>query len=79
VQPVIVTDAGQVLFWWGVIEPTSAELADLYRRLGKTSHSQVFPVRFSSDVPIGGGPLRGEVPGFMVLEDWRTNRIKFVR
>ena len=78
-QPVIVTDDGQVLFWWGVIEPGPAELNDLYRRLGKASQSEVFPIRFASDVPIAGGPLLGEVPGFMVLEDLRTNRIRLVR
>jgi hypothetical protein len=78
-QPVIVTDEGQVLLWWGVIEPKPAELSDLYRRLGKASESQVFPILFASDVAIAGGPLRGEVTGFMVLEDWRTNQIKLVR
>lgn len=79
VQPVIVTDEGQVLFWFGVIEPGRTELIDLYRRLGKALESEVFPIRFASDVPFTGGPMRGEIPGFMVLEDWRTNRIRVVR
>jgi len=78
-QPVIVTDEGQVGLWWGVIAPKPAELSDLYRLLGKASDSQVFPLRFASDVAIAGGPLRGEVAGFMVLEDWRTMQIRLVR
>jgi hypothetical protein len=78
-QPVIVTDEGQVLFWWGIIGLKGAELADLYRRLGKAAHSEVFPVRFVSDVPIAGGPVNGDIGGFMVLEDWRTNRVKLLK
>lgn len=67
-QPVIVTDEGQVLFWWGIIELPSVELANLYRRLGKRVHSQVFPVRFATDVPTTGGPVRGEVPALWRLK-----------
>lgn len=78
-QPVIVTEDGQVGFWWGVIEPPPTQLSDLYRRLGRASPSQVFPIRFSSDVSIAGGPVRGEVPGFMVLEDWRTKQVRLLK
>jgi hypothetical protein len=78
-QPVIVTNDGQVLFWWGAILPPGTEIAQSYERLGKRSHSDVFPIQFSSDVPIVGGPIEGELPGFLHLEDWKTGRTKVVK
>lgn len=78
-QPVIVTATGQVLLWWGVIVPCHDHVHDLYRRLGKSSDAQVFPLRFAPDIPIAGGPFTGEVPGFLVLEDWRTNRARLIK
>jgi hypothetical protein len=77
-NPVIVSTDGHVVFWWGMFEPKPADVVELYRRLGKTSASQVFPIHFVTDAPIAGGPVRGEVRGFMVLEDWRTKRIRIV-
>jgi hypothetical protein len=76
-QPVIVTNAGQVLFWWGVIMPPASELSAFYRRLGRTA-DKIFPLQFSSDVPILGGPLHGELPGFLHLEDSRTGTTRVV-
>jgi hypothetical protein len=78
-QPVIVTAEGQVLFWWGSILPTAMEVSKSYARLGTTSHTDVFPIQFSSDVPILGGPIEGELPGFLHLEDWKTGRTKVVK
>lgn len=78
-QPVIVTARGQLLFWRGVMAPQPDEITDLYRHLGKTSDREVFPLRFSSDVPIAGGPIVGEVHGFVVLEDWRTNKVRIMK
>jgi hypothetical protein len=78
-QPVIVTGEGQVLFWWGSILPPAAEVSQSYQRLGGTAHSHVFPIQFSSDVPILGGPIEGELPGFLHLEDWKTGRTKVVK
>jgi hypothetical protein len=77
-QPVILSEDGNVMFWWGMFEPKPADVVELYRRLGKTSASQVFPLHFVTDAPIACGPVRGEVCGFMVLEDWRTHRIRIV-
>jgi hypothetical protein len=77
-QPVIVTDAGQVLFWWGSILPPAAEISRSYQRLGKAAHARVFPIQFSSDVSILGGPIQGELPGFLHLEDWETGRTRVV-
>src|SRR5262249_10296438 len=79
VHPVIVTNSGQVLFWCGVIEPEPDDIQRMYERLGKASGAQLFPIRFFSDSPLEGGAIRGEIPGFMVLEDWRTTRVRVVK
>lgn len=77
-QPVVVTDEGQALFWWGTMSPPTDEIARIYHRLGKSSASQVFPLAFQSDVPLIGGAIQGELPGFLVLEDFRTGRTRTV-
>ncbi len=74
-QPAVVAAGGQVSFWYGMRDPSAEHLAENYAILGKTSPTQVFPVRFETDVELAGGPVAGEVPGFLVLEDfesWRT-------
>ncbi len=77
-QPVIVTDSGQVGFWYGALRPTPTDLAASYARLGKGSGSEVFPVRFESEVPLTLGGVHGHVPGFLVLEDFETGRAAVV-
>lgn len=77
-QPIIITGEGQVLFWWGAIEPPRSHVAASYRRLGKALPSHVFPLEFSSDVPMIGGPVRGQLPGFLLLEDWQSGRTRIV-
>ena len=71
-QPVVLTAQGQVSFWLGSIDPGTAFIADQYSRMGKSSATQVFPIRFESAVPLVGGPVRGEIPGFLILEDFQT-------
>jgi len=78
VQPVIVVPAGQIGFWWGMIEPTATDIAESYQRLGKTSPAQVFPLRFASDVAMADGPVEGEISGFLILEDFKTMRTRIV-
>lgn len=78
-QPIIITDAGQVLFWCGMISPSPESLEQSYSRLGKSTPEHVCPIAFEADVAIVGGPIRGEVPGFVVLEDYRTGRARTVR
>jgi hypothetical protein len=77
-QPIIIAAGGQVLFWWGSIEHPRSFVAESYARLGKIRPSQVFPLEFWSDARILGGPVRGRLPGFLVLEDWRSGRTKIV-
>jgi hypothetical protein len=76
-QPIIVTDRGQVRFWCGTAAPDAKRLAQSYALLGKDAR-RVFPVRFESDVPLRGGPARGSVPGFLVMEDFQTRRAKTI-
>jgi hypothetical protein len=78
VQPVIVCDQGQVFFWCGAIEPSQQDIRSGYAVLGKTA-SEVFPVRYESDVPLIGGVVRGSIPGFLHLEDWESNKVRIIR
>jgi hypothetical protein len=76
-QPIIVTDRGQVRFWCGTAEPDSKLLARSYELLGKDAR-RVFPVGFESEVELVGGPVRGSVPGFLVLENFQTRKTRTV-
>ena len=76
-QPVIVTDRGQVRFWCGTAAPDSKRLARSYELLGKDA-AHVFPLRFESEVELVGGPVRGSVPGFLVLVDFQTRKTRTV-
>ena len=76
-QPIIVTERGQVRFWCGTTAPDSKRLAHSYELLGKDAR-RVFPVRFESEVELVGGPVRDSVPGFLVLEDFQTRRTRTV-
>ena len=76
-QPIIVTDRGQIRFWCGTTVPDPERLARSYELLGKDA-KHVFPVTFESDVELAGGPVRGSVRGFLVLEDFETRRSRIV-
>lgn len=76
-QPIIVTRRGQVRFWCGTAAPDSTRLARNYALLGRDA-ARVFPLRFESEVDLVGGPARGSVPGFLVLEDFQTRRTRTV-
>ena len=77
-QPAVVVPGGQVSFWCGTIAPPPEDIAKSYSLLGKTSPEHVFPLRFESDVPLIGGPVAGEVPGFLILDDLETMRTRVV-
>jgi hypothetical protein len=63
-QPVIITEQGQVVFWYGILEPDTETVSQNYRVLGKNA-PQVFPIRFRSAVEILGGPIEGDLQGFL--------------
>jgi hypothetical protein len=75
-QPAVVGSEGQVSFWRGMLALRPEDLSDSYALLGRASPAQVFPIKFESDVPIAGGPVLGEVPGFVILEDFKTMRTR---
>ena len=76
-QPIIVTEHGQVRFWCGTAAPGPKRLAQSYELLGKEA-KQIFPLRFESEVELAGGPVRNSVPGFLVMEDFQTRRTRTV-
>jgi len=76
-QPIIITDRGQVRFWCGTTAPDLKRLTRSYEWLGKDAQD-VFPLQFQSDVPLAGGPVRGSLPGFLVLEDFQTRKTRAV-
>jgi hypothetical protein len=65
IQPVIVTDKGQVMFWYGMVEPNPAELDEAYAKL-KKDKATLFPIRFHSSF-IANGVNSGMVPAFLFL------------
>jgi hypothetical protein len=76
-QPIIVTDQGQVRFWCGTSVPGPKRLARSYELIGKEAR-QIFPLLFESEVELAGGPVRGRVPGFLVMKDFQTRRTRTV-
>lgn len=77
IQPVIVSDNGQVAFWCGVIIPSAEQLAESYNILSKQP-LEIFPLAFESDVALVGGSVSGIVPGFLILEDWESGKTRTV-
>lgn len=76
-QPIIITDRGQVRFWCGTTTPDSKRLARSYEWLGKDAR-RIFPMQFESDVELVGSPVKGSVPGFLVLENFQTRKTRIV-
>ena len=78
IQPIVVTDRGQVNFWCGAMAPAVEAVRGSYTKLGRNS-SSVFPCRYSSDVGIGGGPITGVVNGFMHFRSFSDRAVVEVR
>jgi len=76
-QPIIVTEQGQVRFWCGTSIPGLKRLARNYQLLEKDAKA-VFPLLFESEVELVGGPIRGSIPGFLVMEDFQTRSTRTV-
>jgi len=75
VQPIIITDAGQVGFWCGCAVPDRATVAKSYGALGKQGPTAVFPLRFESQVELLDGCVRGVLTGFMYYSDWQSEEV----
>ena len=78
VQPTIVTDRGQVGFWYGAFAPTRGELERDYQILGKAA-ADLFPLRYRALVPSYGPRLEGRVPAFLHYASVEDERIVSVR
>ena len=73
----IVVAGGQVSFWCGAITSSAEQLGESYRLFGRDA-VRVFPVRFESDVDLVGAPVCGSLPGFLILEDWKTGKTRAI-
>ena len=49
------------------MKPSPEQLAQSYARLGQTA-TQAFPIQFSSDYDVIGGPVTGTIAGFLYME-----------
>jgi hypothetical protein len=78
-QPTIVTGSGHVMFWLGILKPTPEVIANNYRILGGKSPERVFPIHFSTDISIAGGPVEGEIKGFMYVTKEKRGFLKRAR
>jgi hypothetical protein len=76
-QPVIITERGHVGFWHGMRAPDVKGLAQSYERLGRDA-ARVFPVQVTSNVNLVRAPIRVTIPGFLVLEDFKTRKTRIV-
>lgn len=73
-QPTIVTEEGQVNFWYGSVVPSSEQLEKTYAVLAKTA-DELFPISFRAVVvSTSGARLDGEIPAFLYLSDWESGR-----
>lgn len=62
--PVILTEKGPVIFWYGTDKPNDQEIIENYSLLGKKPE-EVFPITFQSDVDIINGVSEGVLDGFL--------------
>jgi len=75
IQPHIITDRSQVMFWFGMISPDHETIAGNYRKLSKSA-SKVFPLEYRSAVNISGGPVSGVLTGFFYEDDEGKRQVK---
>jgi hypothetical protein len=76
-QPTIVTEDGQVNFWFGHQEAGVTEdmIEPLYDLLGKSA-DELFPVAYRLDVPWEGGTLDGEITGFGWMPEVGSDEVR---
>ncbi len=78
-HPTIVTDGGQVDFYWGIAKLSAEQVAIEYERL-ETSPDDLFPLTYQPDVSLPDGPPGGILEGFYYrVSRGSDEEIKFVR
>ncbi len=65
-EPVIVTEAGQVFFYYGILKPSAEELRRRYHILGKEAH-EVFPITFKPLMGMAAGEAHETIEAFSYL------------
>jgi len=75
VQPIVFAESVQVAFWCGIFPPSTEFLAESYRALGKTAE-QVFPAKFTSEVPLTSGPVEGVLDGFLHMSEEKKGLLR---
>jgi len=63
IQPVVLTNSGQVVFWHGVTAPSDEWVSNAYKQLGKSA-TALFPLRFHAAF-ITNGVKEGTILGFL--------------
>jgi hypothetical protein len=67
-NPVIVTELGQVTFWYGALKPETERISQNYRLLNKKP-SEVFPIEFAADIEILDSITAGTLEGFLYCDN----------
>lgn len=67
-NPIIITQQGQVAFWYGTLKPSPEEISQNYRMLNKKPF-EVFPIKFTSDVEVLDSIAEGTLEGFLYCEE----------
>ena len=75
IQPHIITEQGQVMFWHGILKPDAMGVQESYRKLGRGAKG-VFPLQYTSEVDIAGGPITGTLTGFLYREGNANREIR---
>jgi len=74
IQPIIVAEHGQVMFWCGALPPTAEALRDAYAKL-QLEPAAVFPCRYASAVTLLGGAVSGSLNGFMHYRSFNDHTV----
>ncbi len=77
IQPQIRTEGGWVFFWNGILKPSAEQREKGYKLLDREP-SKVFPIHFTSDVELLGGPVTGVLNAFLYM-DLANNEVREIR
>jgi len=77
IQPVIITEKGQVSFWKGNKKPSNKLISESYKHLGKQKNN-VFPIHFKSSLSISTINIEGVIRGFLFFEKSPDSAIEII-
>ena len=73
-QPVIIRGGVQVLFWLGMIKPTTEQIQQFYEAL-ELEPSQLFPMKWASQVVFPGLTTTGTLKGFGYYKSLKRRKV----